>query len=108
VSADTDALKRKWQQLFQSSLPGYISLRSSHLVALGVFIFIKESLVNHVRNVEVCMKKTGFGGMAGNKGGIGVSLNIHDTKMLFISAHLAAGNRDWKLIFFRSEQYGRP
>jgi hypothetical protein len=48
------------------------------------------------------MKKTGLGGMAGNKGGIALRFNYKDTSFVFITAHFAAGqsnveerNRDY-------------
>lgn len=34
--------------------------------------------------------------MAGNKGGIGVSLSFHDTSMCFITAHLASGTSNYE------------
>jgi hypothetical protein len=40
----------------------------------------------------ISILQTGLGGMAANKGGIGISLNFHDTSMVFITAHFAAGN----------------
>jgi hypothetical protein len=31
-----------------------------------------------------------IGGRVGNKGGVGISINLHGTTLLFVNAHLAA------------------
>lgn len=69
----------------------YVLVRSDQLVGTALMMFVKKSEVNYVRNVEGAMKKTGLGGMAGNKGGIAVSFNFASTSFCFITAHLAAG-----------------
>ena len=70
----------------------YVVLRSLNLVALGLFIFVRSDAILAIRNVQTSQVKTGLGGMAANKGGIGVSLNFYDTSLLFITAHFAAGS----------------
>ena len=35
--------------------------------------------------------KTGFSGMAGNKGSVGVSFNYNDTSFAFMNVHMEAG-----------------
>lgn len=51
------------------------------------------------------MMKTGLSGMAGNKGGCAIRLELSNTKLCFVTAHLAAGfanyderNRDYATI----------
>ncbi|KAJ3073580.1 inositol polyphosphate 5-phosphatase, partial [Quaeritorhiza haematococci] len=115
VSADTDKLRALWEGALLKTLNNsrasmsdqkqkaqYVVLRSINLVALGLFVYVRSDNVHLVRNVEISSKKTGLGGMAGNKGGIGISLTIYDTSMIFITAHFAAGtsavddrNRDY-------------
>lgn len=48
----------------------YVVLRSLNLVALGLFIFVREDAILAVRNVQTSQVKTGLGGMAANKGGL--------------------------------------
>jgi phosphatidylinositol-bisphosphatase len=35
---------------------------------------------------------TGFMGMAGNKGGVGISFRFHETNICFINCHFASGD----------------
>ncbi|KAJ3137131.1 inositol polyphosphate 5-phosphatase [Geranomyces variabilis] len=110
ISADTNRLRQDWEAILVRAInenrdpsgPGYVVLRSLHLVALGVFVFVRADSVNLVRNVESSVKKTGLGGMAANKGGIGISFTVNDTSVALVTAHLAAGqsavedrNRDY-------------
>ena len=45
-----------------------------------------------IRAVEAATRKTGLRGMSGNKGAVGVRLELFDTSFCFITAHLAAGH----------------
>ncbi|KAI8909014.1 SacI homology domain-containing protein, partial [Gorgonomyces haynaldii] len=96
ISADTDSLRRDWEAIFMKELNrlggGFVLLRSIHLVALGIFVFVKSTEVGNLRDVRTCAVKTGFAGMAANKGGIGISICYNDTTMAFVTAHFAAGN----------------
>lgn len=83
-----------WERQVASCLnqrDNYVLVRSDQLVGTALMMFIKKSEVNYVTNVEGATKKTGLGGMAGNKGGIAVSFNFANTSFCFITAHLAAG-----------------
>ncbi|PWN44254.1 hypothetical protein IE81DRAFT_27792 [Ceraceosorus guamensis] len=70
----------------------YILLRSEQLVGSALVIFVKDTLVDSVRQVEAASRKTGLKGMSGNKGGVAIRLNLWDTSLCFITAHLAAGS----------------
>ncbi|ANB15579.1 phosphatidylinositol-3-/phosphoinositide 5-phosphatase INP53 [Sugiyamaella lignohabitans] len=69
----------------------YVLLRSGQLVGTALMVFVKETEIFFVKNVEGATKKTGLGGMAGNKGGVAVSFLFANTSFCFITAHLAAG-----------------
>ncbi|KAJ3215846.1 inositol polyphosphate 5-phosphatase [Dinochytrium kinnereticum] len=111
VTADTDKLRTVWEahfirQISTTLTDSYVLIRSLHLVALGLFGFARSDCVANIRNIDTCVVKTGLGGMAGNKGGIGLSLRYGDTSCVFITAHLAAGektieerNRDYATIY---------
>nr|KAJ3421395.1 inositol polyphosphate 5-phosphatase [Polyrhizophydium stewartii] len=126
ISSDTNLLRLQWEAEFLSAInkrlgSRYVVLRSLHLVALGLFAFVRSDVTQYVRKVETSVIKagwlewsavymilaadTGLGGMAANKGGIGISLCFHDTTMAFVTAHFAAGtnaveerNRDYHTI----------
>lgn len=60
-----------------------------------MFVLIRSDLVTYITKLEIGTKKTGLGGLTGNKGGIAVRFDYHDTSFVFITAHFAAG-----IIFF--------
>lgn len=72
----------------------YVLVRSDQLVGTALMMFVRKAEVNFVRKVEGAMIKTGLGGMAGNKGGVGVSFYFANTSFCFITAHLAAGTNN--------------
>lgn len=83
----------------------YVLLRGGQLVGASLSVFIKRSMLNTVKNVEGALKKTGMSGMAGNKGAVAIRMEIDNTSLCFVTAHLAAGfanyeerNRDYKTI----------
>lgn len=68
------------------------SLLVSHqLVGTTICVFIRSELLDVVRAVEIASKKTGMGGMAGNKGSVAVRMEIFDSSFCFLSSHFTAG-----------------
>lgn len=95
----TDPAKlRTWENVILDELarrPGqgdYIILRSEQLVGTALVILVKSSLIGHIRAVEATTRKTGLKGMSGNKGGVAIRLQFHDSSICFVTAHLAAGH----------------
>ena len=83
----------------------YIMLRSGQLVGAALMIFVKASILPAIKNVEGATKKTGVSGLAGNKGAVAIRMDLADTSICFLTAHLAAGfgnyderNRDYRTI----------
>ncbi|KAK9454835.1 SacI homology domain-containing protein [Dipodascopsis uninucleata] len=104
-----DPMKRQfWEHQVSRCLNSrgdYVLLRSGQLVGTALLMYVKESEVRHVRNINGAMKKTGLGGMAGNKGGVAFSCDYASTKLCFITSHFAAGlsniedrNHDYRTI----------
>ena len=99
ITSDLEKLRLTWETALlrtinnKKSQHDYILLRSLNLLALGLFAFVRRDCAEFVKDIKISMVKTGLGGMAGNKGGIGMSLTIHDTTMVFIGTHLAAGDK---------------
>jgi len=53
-------------------------------------IFVSEATNQRVSKVAVAQERTGIAGVVGNKGGVCVRLNVGETSIAFLSAHLAA------------------
>ncbi|KAL1877090.1 hypothetical protein VTK73DRAFT_8898 [Phialemonium thermophilum] len=84
----------------------YVLLRSGQLVGAALCIFVRASVLRHIKNVEGSVKKTGLSGMAGNKGAVAIRFDYANTPICFVTAHLAAGfanyeerNRDYATIY---------
>ena len=63
ISADTDKLRLIWENALLKELNNfgnYVVLRSLHLVALGLFVFVDRGLVPRIRDVEISTIKVGF------------------------------------------------
>ncbi|KAJ3122412.1 inositol polyphosphate 5-phosphatase [Nowakowskiella sp. JEL0407] len=100
ITIDTLKLKEFWSDMILNDLnqiypnsgaPSYVLLKSSHLVALGFFVYISSNLTSNIREIETQIKKTGMGGNYGNKGGICISFRIFDQRIFLLASHFAAG-----------------
>ncbi|KAG0337041.1 inositol polyphosphate 5-phosphatase [Podila horticola] len=93
----TDENKRiVWEQEVERTInrrggSRYIQLRSGQLVGAALMIYAKEQNAPHIRNLEISIKKTGMGGMAGNKGAVAVRMDYYETSLCLVTSHLASG-----------------
>ncbi|EME39404.1 hypothetical protein DOTSEDRAFT_75181 [Dothistroma septosporum NZE10] len=83
----------------------YVLLRGGQLVGASLSVFVRASVLPMIKNVEGAVKKTGLSGMAGNKGAVAIRMEVADTSVCFVTAHLAAGfanyeerNQDYRTI----------
>ncbi|KAK7741648.1 Inositol-1,4,5-trisphosphate 5-phosphatase 1 [Diaporthe eres] len=92
--------KQLWEQAVRAALntraqeiggEKYVVLRSGQLVGAALCIFVRQSVLANIKNVEGSVKKTGMSGMAGNKGAVAIRLDYANTQICFVTAHLAAG-----------------
>ena len=60
------------------------------MVAMHVVVFIRKELSMYVSGVDRARVATGVGNVIGNKGGVGICLNIGSTSILFVNSHFAA------------------
>ena len=69
----------------------YSVIASKSMVGCALIVIAESALRGQLRNfaVELGDVKTGAGGM-GNKGGVGMRMELRDTSLCFISSHLAA------------------
>lgn len=107
--------KQLWERAVKKTLNGharkvggekYVLLRSGQLVGAALCIFVRASVLHHIKNVEGSVKKTGMSGMAGNKGAVAIRFDYASTPICFVTAHLAAGfanyeerNKDYATIY---------
>lgn len=89
-------LKQRWEKIILSQLNAsgekkYGCPWSSQLGAIMLMLFVSETQYPRVKHIEGDVKKTGFGGMASNKGAVAVSFKYSATKFCFLVSHLAAG-----------------
>ncbi|SCV03751.1 LAME_0H12926g1_1 [Lachancea meyersii CBS 8951] len=69
----------------------YLLLRAEQMSSLLILFLVKSDKVKNVKEVEGSSKKTGLGGMTGNKGAVSIRFTYGSTSFCFVNAHLAAG-----------------
>lgn len=69
----------------------YVCSWSNQMGGLLLMMFMSSSEYVKIKHIEGDVKKTGFGGMASNKGAVAVSFNYSVTKFCILVSHLAAG-----------------
>eukprot|EP00484_Ammonia_sp_Unknown_P015828 CAMPEP_0197075902 /NCGR_PEP_ID=MMETSP1384-20130603/211844_1 /TAXON_ID=29189 /ORGANISM="Ammonia sp." /LENGTH=710 /DNA_ID=CAMNT_0042514751 /DNA_START=22 /DNA_END=2151 /DNA_ORIENTATION=+ len=85
-----------WERLIESclqkSIPNhqFVQLESRHLVGILLCVYVKKSLRAKIKNVMTSMVGVGLFGTAGNKGGVGIRMQVFDSDLCFICSHLAA------------------
>lgn len=86
-----------WEAVFSELLrPDYALLVGNQLVGTTLSVYCRTSALPHIRGVEVASKKTGFGGITGNKGSVAVRLDWHDTSLCIVASHFCAGQGAWR------------
>lgn len=84
-----------WKSLVHDCLnqhnESYVLLRAEQMSSLVILFFVKADKVNNVKRVEGSSKKTGLGGMTGNKGAVAIRFDYGSTSFCFINAHMSAG-----------------
>ncbi|KAG0203450.1 inositol polyphosphate 5-phosphatase [Mortierella sp. NVP41] len=99
IMATDEGKRRVWEQEIEKTINRrggvrYAQLRSGQLVGAALMIYAKESSLPHIRNVECAIKKTGMGGMAGNKGAVAIRMKYYETELCLVTSHLASGQEN--------------
>ncbi|KAL1411235.1 hypothetical protein Q8F55_002186 [Vanrija albida] len=79
-------------QVFRQPGAGpYVNVAKERLLGLYLSVFVFKGCEHLVQGVDKDYVTTGLaGGRFGNKGGIGISLNLGGHRLMFVNAHLAA------------------
>ncbi|ODQ77214.1 hypothetical protein BABINDRAFT_17198, partial [Babjeviella inositovora NRRL Y-12698] len=83
-----------WEALVGETLNNqgkYTLLRTETMVSMSILLYVQANKLAHVTQVEGASKKTGLGGMGGNKGGCAIRFTYGETTFCFVNCHLAAG-----------------
>ncbi|KAF2892289.1 hypothetical protein ILUMI_13885 [Ignelater luminosus] len=84
----------EWRKAIADAIhPGakYRSVAYVRLVGMQLEVLVNNSHYKFVKNVAIDTVGTGILGKMGNKGGVAVRLELHNTSLCFVNAHLAAG-----------------
>ncbi|TYZ61130.1 hypothetical protein PybrP1_008848 [[Pythium] brassicae (nom. inval.)] len=68
----------------------YKVVMEKHLVGILLLVFVKVEHAAFIRDVRGATAGVGIMGVMGNKGGVAVRLNLYDSTLCFVCAHLAA------------------
>ena len=73
-----------WEEMISKALSNtkseYIKIASRQLVGIFTAVYVKKEHAPYVRNVIVLSEGTGFMGVLGNKGGVGISFDFYKSK----------------------------
>ena len=61
------------------------------MVGVNIIMFAKKEHKGKIKNIRKVKVKTGFSGMAGNKGSTSIRFNFENTSFCFINTHLESG-----------------
>lgn len=88
---------REWAAFFTDVLKGfgsYVLLNRGlcEMVGLQLLVFTLPWLCEHITFTAPSQVKCGAAGLAGNKGAVGWRMNVFQTSLCLVNAHLAAGH----------------
>lgn len=83
--------KRQWERLLKDTLGDEYVLVSAHsLTAIHNVVFVHESVIPLLSNIQSDAVATGLGNQLGNKGGVGIAFSIGRTSFAFVNCHFDA------------------
>lgn len=95
--------KQRWEEILSQTFgPQYAMLESHTLMAMHIAIFVRRSLLPHIKDVRTSFVSCGVTEQIANKGANSISFTVGSTRMMFINCHLAAHQNN---VDIRNEQY---
>ncbi|XP_011503811.1 PREDICTED: synaptojanin-1 isoform X1 [Ceratosolen solmsi marchali] len=94
IMAASNENARAWADELQKVLSRdhkYVLVTYQQLVGVCLYIFIRPTYTNFLRDVAVDYVKTGLGGTTGNKGAVAIRFVLFSTSFCCICAHFTAG-----------------
>eukprot|EP00736_Rhodelphis_marinus_P009019 Rmarinus@m.17019 len=85
-----DLCERDWFTRLDEHLEGYKRVRKVCLWEIRLAVYVRDSCLHKVTQVETSTETTGIMKVMGNKGGTAIAFRYNDTPMAFINVHLAA------------------
>ncbi|CAF1423415.1 unnamed protein product [Adineta steineri] len=67
-------------------------LNRIRLMGILLFVYVRTPHMAKCTSISRSSVPTGFMGLAGNKGGVGISFNFYQTQVCFINCHFASGD----------------
>eukprot|EP00526_Cylindrotheca_closterium_P002273 CAMPEP_0113619994 /NCGR_PEP_ID=MMETSP0017_2-20120614/10174_1 /TAXON_ID=2856 /ORGANISM="Cylindrotheca closterium" /LENGTH=946 /DNA_ID=CAMNT_0000529621 /DNA_START=17 /DNA_END=2857 /DNA_ORIENTATION=- /assembly_acc=CAM_ASM_000147 len=89
--ADVVQIRRQIQQILGDA---YTNISQEQRGQMRLTIWALKDVAPGIRDIKVSGANTGVGNVLSNKGGIVTSMVFHDTRLTFLSAHLAAHEGD--------------
>uniref|UniRef100_A0AC35TNU4 IPPc domain-containing protein n=1 Tax=Rhabditophanes sp. KR3021 TaxID=114890 RepID=A0AC35TNU4_9BILA len=89
---DNASKQEDWVNSIERSFPNdlYRLLETVRLMGILLVVFKRRDSQIETNSIQTAIVPTGFFKL-GNKGGVGISLKMNDSKICFINSHLAAG-----------------
>ncbi|KAL9968746.1 hypothetical protein ACROYT_G020866 [Oculina patagonica] len=74
----------------------YTKVKTIRLVGILLMVFVKNKYLPYVTEVDAETVATGIMGLMGNKGGVAIRMQIHNTSICFVNSHLAAHTEEFE------------
>ncbi|CAF0889558.1 unnamed protein product [Adineta steineri] len=93
----------EWEHLVQKTIKScygtnnkenikYELLNRVRLIGILLFVYVRSTHVPKCTLISRASVPTGFMGLAGNKGGVGIRFRFYETDICFVNSHFASGD----------------